>query len=110
MQYCESCARYQFPPAPLCTSCSGDVAYRRVSGRAHLHSYTQTVSGARHPWFAERMPYLSGLAELDEQPGLLLSTNLSGLEPDQLAVGLELHLRFDVLADGTAIPQFGAHE
>jgi hypothetical protein len=47
---------------------------------------------------------------LDAQPGLLLSTNLPGLAPEQLAVGLELQLRFDVLDDGTAIPQFGAHE
>lgn len=107
VQRCAACGRYQHPPAPLCAACaSAEVGFTRVSGRATLHSWTRTWTGARHPAFAERAPYLVGLAELAEQARLLLPTNLPGADPDELRAGLPLTVEFEPLGDGLALPQF----
>jgi hypothetical protein len=78
IQHCPGCARYQHPPEPLCRGCcTADLRFVPVSGRARLHSWTLTCSGARHPAF-DGAPYVVGLAELVEQEGLFLYTNLPG--------------------------------
>ncbi len=107
IQRCPRCGRYQHPPAPLCAGCaSAEVEFTPVSGRATLHSWTETWAGARHPAFAERAPYLVALAELVEQPGLFLYTNLPGARADELRAGMPLTVEFEPLGDGLALPQF----
>jgi uncharacterized OB-fold protein len=107
IQRCGRCGRYQHPPAPLCAACdSPELRFIRVSGRATLHSWTETWSGARHPAFAERTPYLVALVELVEQHGLYAYTNLPGTRADQLRAGLPLTVEFEPLGEGIALPQF----
>lgn len=82
VQRCQDCRRWAHPPTPFCRGCgSTSQAFEPVSGRGRVLSTTATWSGARHPHFAARVPYLVAVVELDEQPGLLLYTNLPGADP-----------------------------
>lgn len=104
VQRCQDCGRWAHPPTPFCHGCgSTSQAFEPVSGRARALSTTATWSGARHPYFAARQPYLVAVVELVEQPGLLLYTNLPGSAPETPPpAGTEVEVT--VGADG--IPEF----
>jgi uncharacterized OB-fold protein len=73
---CDRCGRYIHWPRPVCSAClSTELSPRRVSGRGVLYSYT-IADQAFHPWFADKVPYVLIVVELEEQPGLRMISNL----------------------------------
>jgi uncharacterized OB-fold protein len=104
IQRCRDCGHYNHPPRPLCDRCLSDkLAFEDVSGRGAIWSYTvmhqKSVAG-----FEESVPYLTALIELDEQPMLLLPSNLPGA--DNVSIGRRVQVRFEALSDEFALPQF----
>ncbi|HEY8121399.1 MAG TPA: OB-fold domain-containing protein [Myxococcota bacterium] len=101
---CAACSHYVHPPAPVCPACLGRaLAPEAVSGRATLLSYTVN----HHPWmpgFAP--PYVIAIVEIDEQPGLRLTTNLVGCAEREIAIGMPLRVKFEAGADGVFFPLF----
>jgi uncharacterized OB-fold protein len=59
--------------------------------------------------FQESVPYVTALVELDEQPLLLMVTNLPGVEASDVAVGQRVRVTFQRLTDEIALPQFVAN-
>jgi uncharacterized OB-fold protein len=107
IQQCAGCGAYQQPPGAACGRCaSADLAFEQVSGRGTVYAYTETHSGARHPAFAAKVPYLVGLVELAEQPGLLMHTNFPGATLEMLRTGAPVTVEFEPLTDEISIPQF----
>jgi uncharacterized OB-fold protein len=107
IQRCADCGAYQQPPGAACGQCaSADLAFEEVSGRGTVYAYTETHSGARHPAFAAKVPYLVGLVELAEQPGLLMHTNFPGATLEMLRTGVPVTVEFERLTDEISIPQF----
>ena len=107
VQRCSDCRRYQFPPDRSCGSCaSAHVAYEQVSGRGTVFSFTETVTGARHPYFQSISPYLVGQVQLDLQEGLVFASNFPGAAYDDLAIGAPVDVEFQEIADGVVMPQF----
>ena len=105
IQRCESCEQYQYPPDVACVHCqSTELTPAQVSGRGSLYSYTR-VDRAFHAGFAGQLPYVIGLVELEEQPGLKLLTNIVGADPEDLKVGMPLEVTFETRRDIT-LPQF----
>ena len=105
MQRCSHCSLYQYPPDIICVSCqSPELAVTEVSGRGTLYSYA-TVDRAFHAGFVDRVPYVVGLIELEEQAGLRMLTNIVDTDPKELRVGLPLEVTFEDRA-GTVLPQF----
>lgn len=89
---CQACGRYLHPPIPRCPACgSRDVAPEPVSGRGTVFSYTVN----HHPWDGGTEPYAIGLVELDEQPGLRLTTNIVGCDPDDVRIGMPVRVVFE---------------
>jgi uncharacterized OB-fold protein len=68
------------------------------------------VRDAFLPGFADEVPYVIGDIELVEQPGLRMITQLVGLTAGELKVGLPVTVRFQDLAEGLSVPQFGPQE
>jgi hypothetical protein len=106
IQRCADCAHYNHPPRTACDAClSTNLAYVDVSGRGAVWSFTvmrqKSVAG-----FEDAVPYLTALIELDEQPLLLLVTNLPGADPATLRIGDRVHVAFEPLGDGLMLPQF----
>lgn len=107
VQRCAKCERLQFPPDASCASCSSvEIAFEEMSGRGTVFSFSETVSGARHPYFQSISPYLVGMVELVEQSGLIFPSNFPGAQYADLAIGLPVEVEFQEVTDGVLIPQF----
>ena len=105
VQGCQRCSKLQYPPDVVCVHCqSVELAPVEVSGRGRLWSYT-VVERVFHAGFADAVPYVVGLIELDEQEGLRLLTNVVDAEPDQLGVGLPVEVTFEDRGE-VVLPQF----
>jgi len=106
IQRCAGCAHYNHPPRTACDAClSTNLVFEDVSGKGAVWSFTvmhqKSVAG-----FEDAVPYRTALVELDEQPLLLLVTNLPGANPDTLRIGHRVHVIFEPLQDGLQLPQF----
>jgi uncharacterized OB-fold protein len=106
IQRCAECRHYNHPPRAACDAClSTDLTFEAVSGRGSVWSFTvmhqKSVAG-----FEDAVPYLTALVELDEQPLLLLVTNIPGADPATLRVGEKVHVIFEAVSDGFVLPQF----
>lgn len=89
---CAACRTYVHPPSPVCPEClSRDLAPEAVSGRATLVAHTLNV----HGWIPGSEPYLIGLVAIDEQPDVRLTTNLVGVEPEDVTTGMALEVTFE---------------
>jgi len=56
------------------------------------------------------LPLVVGLVELGEQPGLLMASNIIGIGPEVLKLGLPVEVAFADLADDVTLPQFALAE
>lgn len=109
-QHCDACGAWHFPPRWRC-HCGGELAYRTVSGKARLWSWT-VVHPPVLPAFAPYAPYPVAIAELDEAPGLRMAgplveapgDPLNHVDPARLQVGMPLQATIVLLAEGVPWP------
>jgi hypothetical protein len=94
-QRCVACGRLRHPPRPMCPEChSLEVEVVTLSGRGVVYSYA-FLHHPQHPAFA--YPVLAALVDLDE--GIRIVSNLVGIEPDEIRIGLPVEVEF-VSTDG----------
>jgi uncharacterized protein len=92
LPYCAACERFVFPPALICPDCGGPAAYRSVSGRGHIFTYTVN----QHRYHPEvPVPYVIGIVELAEQAGLRFTTNIVNCPVESVYVGLPVRVVFE---------------
>jgi len=104
-QRCDSCGRFRFPPLSGCRHCGATAAeWVRVAGRGRVFSHT-TVAHAAFPDLRGDVPYSVVVVEFDEAPGARLISNVVGIDPAKVTVGMELELFFDEAA-GIVLPRF----
>ena len=90
VQRCEACRRYVFTPRHVCPGCLGDtLAWVESSGLGQVYSYT-VIHRPPHPAF--QPPYCAAIVELDE--GWRMVTNIVGLAPEAVRVGLAVQVDF----------------
>jgi uncharacterized protein len=101
IQRCTSCGALRHPPGPACPKCrSFEWDSQTASGRCTLHSYTVI----HHPKdSAFTYPLVVGLADLEE--GTRLVADIADVDPDDLAIGMELEIGFAEHAHGEILPQ-----
>jgi uncharacterized OB-fold protein len=101
---CQQCGYYNHPPTPLCPIChSKELKFEPVSGRATLWTYSVNYQ----PWMpGPELPYILAIVAIPEQEGLRLTTNLVGIEPDQVEIGMPLEVTFENHDDDVWIPLF----
>jgi uncharacterized OB-fold protein len=94
---CQQCGYWLHPPAPRCPSClSKDLEVEAVSGQATLHTFTVNYQ----PWYPGLdPPYVIAIVELPEQPGLRLTTGITGCAPDDVEIGMPLQVMFEQYED-----------
>lgn len=94
---CRVCRTFVHPPAPLCPHClERELVPEAVSGLGTVVAVT-----VNHKAWApgDEVPYAIALVELDEQPGLRLTTNLVGVEPNAVVIGQRVRVRFEAAGD-----------
>lgn len=88
IQRCASCSVLRHPPGPCCPAC-GSLEWDTVEAAGHGHVYSFVVNHhPRHPAFDS--PYLVAVVELAE--GTRIITNLTGIAPDEVAIGMPVVL------------------
>jgi len=90
---CDACGYYIHPPAPICPCCrSAEVAPAEVSGRAKVRSITVN----HQSWgIGPSEPFAIAIVGLDEQNDLNLTTNIVGVAPEEVRIGLPVKVRFE---------------
>ncbi|HEX5614967.1 MAG TPA: OB-fold domain-containing protein [Acidimicrobiia bacterium] len=81
---CSRCERFVWYPSATCPRCGAtEMPWTRVSGRATLFSWA-VVRRAFLPAFADRVPFVSGLVEIVEDPTVRLVGFVVDVEPELL--------------------------
>lgn len=102
LQHCSSCERFQFYPRIVCSHCdAGTLSWQPVSGRGQLASFTVVRRGISRAYEA---PYVVALIDLDEGPRMMSS--LVGCEPEDVAVGDAVEVRFQSWGAEHKLPVF----
>ena len=102
IQRCNACGYFVHPPSPVCPRCHGrELDFTAVSGLATVMAATVN----HQPWYPGwPETYVVALVELDEQPGLRLTTNLIGdTSPDPIDTRVQVEFVED---DGIWLPLF----
>lgn len=106
IQRCRRCDRHVFHPRSTCPHCGAvELAWEQVSGRGTIYTFT-VARRPPHPRFADRVPLVVAIVELDEGPRL--TTNIVGCPPDTVRIGMDVEVHFEDLNDehATALPVF----
>src|SRR5262249_54402798 len=100
---CKQCAHVQFPPRYLCPQCWSDQSeWIESAGRGRVHSFS-IVHRAATPAFADKVPYVLAMIELDDGPRMI--TNIVGEGALDVAIGEPVAVVFEARPGG-ALPQF----
>lgn len=101
-QRCSGCQRLRHPPRPMCPWChSLQFEITDLSGRGSVYSYS-ILHHPQNPAF--EYPVIAVLIELEE--GVRILSNLVGLEPDGVRIGMTVAVDFrPTLRDGV-VPVF----
>ncbi len=91
LQRCCDCGYFIHPPTGHCPVCASDRCQPEVvSGRGAIYTFTVNYQ----PWVKNQQPYVIAIVELDEQPGLRLTTNVLGCDVEQVTIGMRVAVGF----------------
>lgn len=89
---CQGCGHYLHPPGPRCPVCgSREVEPDAVSGRGEVLTYTVN----HQSWDGSTEPYAIVIVGLAEQDGLRLTSNLVGVDLDEIEIGMPVQVTFE---------------
>ncbi|SOX51460.1 hypothetical protein MAAFP003_121 [Mycobacterium ahvazicum] len=101
-QRCQACGQANFPPTEHCRQClSSELHWATSAGCGEIYSWT-VVSRPVTPEFEP--PYAPAIITLDE--GYQMLTNLVGVSPDELAIGMRVRVDFQVVDPDLTLPYF----
>ena len=104
IQECGDCGVRQFFPQAHCRSClSENVEWIEAGGRGKIYSYT-VVHRPPTAQFQEDAPYVVALIELEE--GVCMMSNIVGIEPSAVCVGMEVEVVFEEITPDISLPKF----
>ncbi len=93
LQQCQDCQGWVFFPRAHCSHCgSANLAWKKVSGEAELYTYT-TARIPTMPEFTDEAPQQLAVVKLAE--GVHVNTNLVGIAPEDIQIGMKLRPVFD---------------
>ena len=101
--HCDACDHAIHPPELICPVClSRQVTPRAALGSGTIHSFTIN----HQAWLPNLpVPYALAVADLDGEPGVRLTAQLLGVDPDSVAIGQKVRISF-VQVEDVWIPQF----
>ena len=104
MPACEACKTVTFPPTVACPTCShAGFTWSPVSGRGTVYSFV-VYHRVYHPAFAEKVPYVVAVVDLDEGPRII--SNIVGMPIAEVTCDLPVQVVFEEVRDGYLIPKF----
>jgi uncharacterized OB-fold protein len=103
-QRCEACGLSNFPPTEHCRQClSAELRWTQGGGIGEIYSWTVV----HRPVTAEfEPPYAPAIITLDE--GYQILTNIVGVAPEDLAIGMRVRVEFHAVGPDLTLPYFTA--
>lgn len=114
MQRCAQCARFRFPPRPMCPWChSTESEWPALSGRGTVWSFVVSHPPLL-PAYAALAPYNTVVVALDEDPSLRLVGNLvagpgapiNSVDPATIEIGAPVQVVFDRASEEFVLPRW----
>jgi uncharacterized OB-fold protein len=104
IQRCSACQSHIFYPRYNCPQCgSRDLEWVKASGKGKVYTYT-VARRPTHPAFADRVPYVIAIVELEEGPHL--TTNIVDCDPDSVRIDMPLEVTFEDVNEETSLVMF----
>lgn len=90
---CDACETFVHPPRPICPRCLSEaLSPAAVAGTGVVDSYTIN----RQKWHpALDVPYVIARVDIDGAPGVFLTTNIVGCDPEVVEIGDRVRVRFE---------------
>ena len=101
IQHCGDCGALRHPPGPACLNCGAlqHQGYQVAAGTGTVYSYVVH----RHPPVpGKELPIIVALVELTEGPRVM--AELTGIDPDQVRIGLPVRTSFIRVDDDLVLP------
>jgi uncharacterized OB-fold protein len=104
LPWCRHCEAPFWYPRPVCPVClSPDIEWREASGRGEVHAVS-VMHRPGNPTMQDRVPYAVALVDLEE--GVRIMSNVVGIEPGEVKVGMPVTVTWEALSDGRRLPLF----
>jgi hypothetical protein len=113
VQRCDSCEAWVWQPRPLCPRCHGEsLTWQKIEGAAKVVSWTALHPPVLPVW-ADKLPFVILLVELDDAPGVRMIGQLvddegevlrTNGEPEGIAMDAPVALRWRVDEGGQTLP------
>ena len=103
--YCAHCQRFHWYPMPLCPHCqSSRLRWQQVSGSGTLYSWTE-IHHAFDARYQGPLPYIVGLIDVRDAPGVRLVCNLVATSTAVLAIDMAVTADFSnvIAGDGQLV-------
>ena len=97
---CASCGAFVWYPQDACPGDGGALSWEPVSGRATLFSWA-VVRRAFLPAFEDKVPFVTALVALEDDPHVRLATYIVDADPDTLVAGTPVTVDFRPLSFST---------
>lgn len=108
VQRCRACGEHQFYPRRHCVHCfAPEPEWVEAKGTGRLHTFS-VVHRTATPGFADEVPYVFGIVELDEGPRLTVNVVDTPLE--ELRCDLPVRVVFTRVTDELALPNVTRRE
>jgi uncharacterized OB-fold protein len=88
---------------PYCQSLAKE--WVKMSGRGKVHTWT-IITHPVHPAAVDKVPYNVVQVRLDEQPDLLMVSNLVGVKNEDIQFDMPVEVVFEELEPGVRLPKF----
>ena len=106
VQTCHECGAVQYYPRGVCAACwSPDVEWTPSAGRGRVYTFTVTHR-TQARGFRDELPYVLAWITLDE--GVQVMSNIVGVDPATIKIGMPVRVTFDDVKEGLSIPKFTA--
>jgi uncharacterized OB-fold protein len=104
VQRCAQCGTHRFPAREICSAClSRQAVWVRVSGGGEVFSFN-IMHQVYHPGFAAEVPY--GVVVIKLQEGAKMISNLVGVAPHEIKIGMPVKVVFEDITDEVTLPKF----
>ena len=104
LPWCTACERPHWFPREYCPFClSPELEFREASGAGTVYAVS-VMPKPGNPLMRERSPYALALVDLAE--GVRVFTEIVGIEPEAVTVGLAVVVGWDPLTDRRNLPVF----
>ena len=103
LQHCPDCGLVNFPPRVRCPDCFAEMDWRPASGEGTVYSFGVVHRPNQPAVFEARLPLVLAVVELAEGPRLVSNVRA---DPDEVAVGDPVRVRFEEVTAGVVLPLF----